>query len=82
MFFDVIYLSCFCIRKNRGYGFITRKDDGADLFVHSRSLRNAGVENLEEGMEVEFLTVKSERGMEAKDIRLIKVDSMKNTGKI
>ncbi|CAF2752701.1 unnamed protein product [Rotaria sp. Silwood2] len=66
--------------KNRGFGFITRKSDGADLFVHSRSIRHTGLESLEEGMEVEFLEVQSDRGAEAKDVRIInKTDSIENT---
>jgi len=62
----------FANRKNRGFGFITRKSDGADFFVHSRSIRNADVESLDEGIEVEFLEVQSHRGGEAKDVRIIK----------
>ncbi|CAF4290286.1 unnamed protein product [Rotaria socialis] len=66
--------------KNRGFGFITRKSDGADLFVHSRSIRHAGLESLQEGMEVEFLAVQSNRGAEAKDLRIInRLDSIKIT---
>ncbi|CAF0735952.1 unnamed protein product [Rotaria sordida] len=69
--------------KNRGFGFITRKSDGADLFVHSRSIRHTGLESLEEGMEVEFLEIQSNRGAEAKDIRIInKIDSIENTSPI
>ncbi|CAF4071823.1 unnamed protein product [Rotaria magnacalcarata] len=66
--------------ENRGFGFITRKSDGADLFVHSRSIRRAGLESLQEGMEVEFLAVQSNRGAEAKDLRIInRLDSIKTT---
>ncbi|CAF0788521.1 unnamed protein product [Rotaria sp. Silwood1] len=66
--------------KTRGFGFITRKSDGADLFVHSRSIRHTGLESLEEGMEVEFLEVQSNRGAEAKDVRIVnKTDSIENT---
>ncbi len=70
----------FLSSKNRGFGFITRKSDGADFFVHSRSIRNADLEFLHEGMEVEFCEVQNNRGAEAKDVRIIKnKNSMENT---
>ncbi len=62
----------FSDRKNRGFGFITRKSDGADFFVHSRSIRKTDVEEINEGMEVEFLEVRNNRGAEAKDVRMLK----------
>jgi CspA family cold shock protein len=70
----------FLSSKNRGFGFLTRKSDGADFFVHSRSIRNADLEFLHEGMEVEFCEVQNNRGAEAKDVRIIKnTNSMENT---
>jgi len=59
-------------RKNRGFGFITRKSDGADFFVHSRSIRDADFESINEGIEVEFLEIQTHRGGEAKDIQILK----------
>jgi cold shock CspA family protein len=48
--------------------------------VHSRSIRNADLEFLHEGMEVEFCEVQNNRGAEAKDVRIIKnTNSMENT---
>ncbi len=59
-------------RKNRGFGFITRKSDGADLFVHSRSIHKDDLEFLNEGIEVEFIEIQNNRGSEAKDVRILK----------
>lgn len=59
-------------RKNRGFGFITRKSDGADIFVHSRSIDKADIESLNEGIEVDFIEIENNRGGgEAKDVRII-----------
>jgi len=39
--------------KERGFGFIRRSSGGTDLFVHVRNLKD-GVQELEEGQQVEF----------------------------
>ncbi|CAF1178696.1 unnamed protein product [Adineta steineri] len=64
--------------KNRGFGFITRKSDGADFFVHSRSIHHRDLENFHEGIEVDFYESESNRGAEAKDVRLIKNTNTKD----
>jgi CspA family cold shock protein len=61
----------FCIRKNRGFGFITRKSDGADFFVHARSINKSDLDSLTEGIEVDFIEIENDRGSEAKDIRIL-----------
>ena len=61
----------FSRRKNRGFGFITRKSDGADVFMHSRWIHPSDLEHLHEGMEVDFLEGESDRGLEARDIRIV-----------
>lgn len=48
--------------------------------MHSRSIRSASLDSIHEGMEVEFLEVQSNRGVEAKDVRIIKnTNSMETT---
>ncbi|CAF1083733.1 unnamed protein product [Adineta steineri] len=64
--------------KNRGFGFITRKSDGADFFVHSRSIHHRDLENFHEGTEVDFYESESNRGAEAKDVRIIKNTNTKD----
>ncbi|CAF0791491.1 unnamed protein product [Adineta steineri] len=64
--------------KNRGFGFITRKSDGADFFVHSRSIHQRDLENFHEGIEVDFYESESNRGAEAKDVRIIKNTNTKD----
>ena len=38
----------------KGYGFITAEDGGADLFVHHSEVKTAGYANLDEGQKVEY----------------------------
>jgi CspA family cold shock protein len=51
----------------RGYGFI-EKEDGGSLFVHFTSIRSDGFRTLSEGQPVEFEVVKSDRGLEARNV--------------
>ena len=38
----------------KGYGFITPKDGGSDVFVHMSALEQAGIRSLDEGQKVEY----------------------------
>lgn len=51
----------------KGYGFITR-EDGDDVFVHYRSLRNKDRYGVKEGMEVNFVIGRSGKGPQAEDV--------------
>ena len=50
-----------------GYGFIVN-DAGQDLFVHYRSIQVEGYKTLKEGQLVEYLEVKSEKGLQAHEV--------------
>jgi cold shock protein len=39
---------------SKGYGFISRQDDGADVFVHYSSIEGDGFRSLAEGQDVEY----------------------------
>ena len=52
----------------RGYGFITRGDDSADVFVHYRNIRGDGFRSLSEGQHVEFSIQEGEKGLQADDV--------------
>lgn len=46
---------------NKGYGFITPDDGGADLFVHHSEIKAAGT-SLKEGQKVEFEVGQGKKG--------------------
>ena len=54
----------------RGYGFIEREDE-PDLFVHYSEINMNGYKTLEEGQEVEFDVVKTEKGDMAQNVKVL-----------
>ncbi|MFC3609727.1 cold-shock protein [Stutzerimonas tarimensis] len=54
----------------KGFGFITPQE-GADLFVHYRSIESAGFKSLSEGQNVSFLVVKGQKGLQADQVQVI-----------
>ena len=57
--------------NKKGFGFITPKDGSTDVFVHYSSIQVEGYRSLKEGQEVEFETTQSEKGLEARDVRVV-----------
>ena len=49
-------------------GFITRDDNGQDIFVHFSAIQGKGFKNLEEGDKVEFEIVQEEKGPRAANV--------------
>ena len=41
--------------STKGYGFIEPEEGDKDVFVHITAVRSAGMQNLDEGQEVEFV---------------------------
>lgn len=54
---------------NKGYGFITPDDGGADLFVHHSEIKTAGFASLEEGQKVEFEVGQGKKGPCATNVK-------------
>ena len=52
----------------KGFGFITRDEGDADVFVHFRSIQGDGYRTLNEGQEVEFSLVEGPKGLQAEDV--------------
>lgn len=50
------------------YGFI-KEEDGVEYFVHHNSIDEH--DNLEEAEEVEFETFETEKGVEARDVKVV-----------
>jgi CspA family cold shock protein len=51
--------------SKKGFGFITRDDNGQDIFVHFSAIQGSGFKNLEEGQKVRFEIVQDEKGPRA-----------------
>jgi CspA family cold shock protein len=55
----------------KGYGFITRDDGGADVFVHFSAIQMDGYRSLDEGQRVEFDVGQGQKGPQAESVRVI-----------
>ena len=55
--------------SNKGYGFITPDDGGADLFVHHSEIKSAGYASLDEGQKVEFEVGQGKKGPCATNVK-------------
>lgn len=52
----------------KGFGFITSEDSGEEIFVHSTNL----IDKIKENKQVTFDVEKSDKGLTAINVRLIK----------
>jgi cold shock protein len=53
----------------KGYGFISQPDGGADVFVHHTAIQMNGYRLLEEGQGVEFEVEEGPKGLMAREVR-------------
>ena len=58
------------IDSSKGFGFIQREGQD-DVFVHYSAIRGEGFRSLEEGQQVEFETVDSPKGLQARDVTVL-----------
>lgn len=55
--------------SDKGFGFITPDDGGADVFAHFSAIATRGFRTLEENQRVEFEVTQGQKGPQADNIR-------------
>ena len=55
--------------KTQGYGFIEPEEGDKDVFVHISAVKNSGMEDLEEGQELEFEIVENNGKTSAENLK-------------
>ena len=53
---------------SKGYGFLERGDGEPDVFVHFSAIQGDGFRSLDEGAEVEFTVIQTDKGLQAEDV--------------
>jgi len=54
--------------EEKGFGFITQDNGGADVFVHFRSIASEGFKTLAEGQKVSFEVEQGQKGPQASNV--------------
>ena len=55
--------------KTKGYGFIEPEEGDKDVFVHISAVKNSGMEDLDEGQELEFEIVENNGKTSAENLQ-------------
>ena len=57
--------------SEKGYGFITPDDGGADVFAHFSAIAMSGYRSLDENQRVEFEITQGPKGSQATNVRAV-----------
>ena len=57
--------------KTKGYGFIQPEDGGKDIFVHITALKEAGLNNLDDGQRLSYDLTESNGKTSAGNLQLL-----------
>ena len=55
--------------KTKGYGFIEPEEGDKDVFVHISAVKNSGMEDLDDGQELEFEIVENNGKTSAENLK-------------
>jgi CspA family cold shock protein len=55
--------------SQKGFGFITPDDGGADVFVHFSAIAGEGRRNLDDGQKVEYEVTQGQKGPQASSVK-------------
>jgi len=59
----------------KGYGFISRAEDGRDVFVHYSSIEGDGFRTLTQGQEVQYTENQGPKGLFASGVQKVQLSS-------
>ena len=60
--------------NKKGYGFITKRESGEDVFVHYSSIKGDGFKSLEKDDDVQFELIEGPKGFQAQNVLKISAE--------